>query len=132
MTATIVDLKCPACGHLLRQQEYERVVANFNRFVDEKAAGEIEQLTCELYAKDQQMHDLEEWHIHNVENLANEKVELKKVEMRKELEEELRTENDEAVQRALIKQESSLKKIGPVITSTFSELKKRTGNYQRK
>jgi hypothetical protein len=83
MTATIVDLKCPACGHLSGQQEYERVFANFNRFVDEKAAGEIEQLTYELYAKDQQMHDLEERHKHNVENLANEKVELKKVEMKK-------------------------------------------------
>jgi hypothetical protein len=110
MTATIVDLKCPACGHLVGQEEYERIVANFNRFVDEKAAGEIEQLTCELYAKDQQMHDLEELHKHNVENLVNEKVELKKAEMRKELEEEFRIENDEAVQRALIKQEKQFEK----------------------
>jgi hypothetical protein len=35
MTATIVDLKCLACGHMLGQEEYERVVANFHRIVIE-------------------------------------------------------------------------------------------------
>ena len=50
MTATIVDLKCPACGHLIGQEEYERVVANFNRIVEEKYSEVIENKANQIAA----------------------------------------------------------------------------------
>ncbi len=79
MTATVVDLKCPACGHLVGNEEYERVVANFDRFVEEKMNGQIEQLRYERDMKDellQQMkkkfQDREEQYERNTEKKANE------------------------------------------------------------
>jgi uncharacterized C2H2 Zn-finger protein len=51
MTATTVDLKCPACGNMVGQEEYERVVANFHRVADEQSNGVIEQMRYECDKK---------------------------------------------------------------------------------
>jgi Uncharacterized protein conserved in bacteria (DUF2130) len=59
MTTPIVDLKCPVCGHLVGQEEHERVIANFHRCVKEKTTEEIEQLMCERDMKDQELQDKE-------------------------------------------------------------------------
>lgn len=70
MTATIVDLKCIACGHMLGQEEYERVVANFHRIVEEQSNGVIEQMRYEC----DKLGDLENQHKHNFDNEVNQRV----------------------------------------------------------
>jgi hypothetical protein len=103
MTTPIVDLKCPTCGHLIGEEEYERVRANFDRLVELKSNGEIEQIRYECDRKDQQLEDLKkqygdmkkqfegvrEEYERNVENLANQKAGSRISEMGRKHEEEL-------------------------------------------
>jgi glutamyl/glutaminyl-tRNA synthetase len=110
-----VDLKCPVCGHLVGQEEYERVRANFDRLVSDKAAEateeigkEIGQLTNEIYTKDQevqdkekQIRDMQEQHQRDVERLADEKAASRIEKIRKQLEEESRISKDDEIQCAL-------------------------------
>lgn len=70
MTTPIVDLKCPACGHLIGEEEHERVRANFDRLVQLESNGEIEQIRYECEVKNQNME-------RNIEDLANQKAESK-------------------------------------------------------
>jgi hypothetical protein len=71
MTATIVDLKCPACGHVLGQEEHERVVANFHRIAEEQSTGVIEQMRYEC---DKKLEDLQDQHKRNLDNEINQRV----------------------------------------------------------
>jgi transcription initiation factor IIE alpha subunit len=44
MTATVLEFKCPTCGHLLGEEEYKRSNANIDRLIEEKSQGLIEQM----------------------------------------------------------------------------------------
>lgn len=71
MTTPIVDLKCPACGHLVGQQEYERIRANFDRRVELKSNEEIEQIRCQC---DKKVQDMKDQHERNIDNEVNQRV----------------------------------------------------------
>lgn len=96
MTATIVDLKCPACGHRMGQEEYERVVVNFNRFVEEKYSGEIEQIR---YESDMKCQHMKQEYERNVENQANEMAASKIREMELIHREDVKQETQFAVSK---------------------------------
>src|SRR5215469_2862441 len=85
MTATIVDQRCPACGHLVGQEELVRVLANINRLAEEKMNGEFEALQYEIYEKNRQIEHMQ----HNTDTLANQKATSKIEEMERKHKEEL-------------------------------------------
>jgi hypothetical protein len=129
MTATIVDQRCPACGHLVGQEEHVRVLANIDRLAEEKMNGELEEmerkhqeeleqtrvnkeemngeleeLRYELDKKDRLIKDVQS----NIEGLATQKATSKIEEMESKHQEELeqsRINKEEEIARAVREKE---------------------------
>jgi hypothetical protein len=78
MTTIVVDLKCPACGHLMGEEEYKRVSENFDKVAEEKSNGLIQ--------------DMRDQYNQNFENAVSQRVasqtkEIQTSERKKEIDE---------------------------------------------
>jgi hypothetical protein len=58
MTIELIEYKCPACGHLVGEEEYAKVRSDFNKLIQQKSEEQIDELKGkhmqELYEKDKQ------------------------------------------------------------------------------
>lgn len=106
MTIEIVEFKCPTCGHLMGEEEYEIAIKRMNKIIQETSNGQIEKIKSECDVK---VHNVEikansrilaerDQHSRELENRANQLalVEIKKIQSKNDKEKQ---ENTEAIKR---------------------------------
>jgi hypothetical protein len=51
MTTTVIEFKCPACGHLMGEEEYELASEKMKKIVQDTSNGQIEKIKSECEDK---------------------------------------------------------------------------------
>jgi hypothetical protein len=67
MTASVLEFKCPTCGHLIGEQEYKDACDELSKKIQESSYKQIQFLEDE-YTK--QIEKIEEHHQHEIESKA--------------------------------------------------------------
>ena len=75
MTTTVLEFKCPTCGHLMGEEEYEMAIKKMSKVIEETSNVQIEKFKSECDVK-----------VRKAENKANSMILEVKNQHRRELE----------------------------------------------
>ncbi|MGH9980139.1 MAG: DUF2130 domain-containing protein [Nitrososphaeraceae archaeon] len=114
MTIELIEYKCPACGHLIGEEEYLHVKTEFNKVIHAKVEERIDEISGEyeekLYKKDLELQEQDKKHKDEIKTEVNKQVHLEidkllfeqnkkskeeKEEMKQEFEQKLKQKEEE-------------------------------------